>query len=77
MPRKKLNPLDTPTRKPNFRPNRKAKRAEKKSNQQRISRATDCEWFPRDYLRWMAEAPNSLSEAAKFSAQYWLNQLGA
>jgi exodeoxyribonuclease X len=32
---------------------------------------------PRDYLRWMVEAPNSLSETAKFSARYWLNQLGA
>jgi exodeoxyribonuclease X len=32
---------------------------------------------PRDYLRWMAEAPNSLSETAKFSARYWLNQPAA
>jgi exodeoxyribonuclease X len=29
---------------------------------------------PRDYLRWMAEAPNSLCETAKFSARYWLEQ---
>jgi exodeoxyribonuclease X len=31
---------------------------------------------PRAYLRWIAEAPNRLSETAKFSARYWLNQLG-
>jgi exodeoxyribonuclease X len=29
---------------------------------------------PRDYLRWMAEAPNSLTKTAKFSARYWLDK---
>jgi exodeoxyribonuclease X len=29
---------------------------------------------PRDYLCWIAEAPNSLSETAKFSARYWLKK---
>jgi hypothetical protein len=32
---------------------------------------------PREYLRWIAEAPNSISETAKFSARYWLNKRDA
>ena len=29
---------------------------------------------PRDYLRWIVEAPNSLREDVKFSARYWLSE---
>ena len=32
---------------------------------------------PRDYLCWMAEAPHSLSETARFSARYWLKKRDA
>ena len=28
---------------------------------------------PRDYLRWIAEAPNSLRDDVRSSARYWLN----
>jgi hypothetical protein len=30
---------------------------------------------PKDYLRWIAEAPNSLRPEVKFSARRWLQQL--
>jgi exodeoxyribonuclease X len=30
---------------------------------------------PKDYLRWIAEAPNSLRADVKFSARHWLQQL--
>ena len=28
---------------------------------------------PKDYLRWIAEAPNSLRDDVRSSARYWLN----
>jgi exodeoxyribonuclease X len=32
---------------------------------------------PRDYLRWIVEAPNSLREDVKSSARYWLSARGS
>ena len=32
---------------------------------------------PRDYLRWIVEAPNSLREDVKSSARHWLNARGS